>query len=130
MEIPMSDLTAERRLALVRHIREENERNRTNIQSRQQILYGQDGSLSEPYFSDMPPQNASFGLRFLAALTLFILFVLWSRSGASVFGQDPAVIGSLLQTNYELKNIDFVEKITYTLTNAPSQEENIQEETP
>lgn len=118
----MSDLTVERRLALVRNIREENDRNRSSMRSRQQLLYGQEYNRSEPFSEDDAPKASSFGIRFLAALAVFILFVVWDQSEQLFLSQTPAELSQRLQTNYDLKNIDFAEKITYTLNNVPIQE--------
>lgn len=120
----MSDLTVERRLALVQSIREENDRNRNNIRNRQQLLYGQEYSRPAPFSAEEAPAASSFGIRFLAALAIFVLFVVWDQSDMCFLQQTPADLSSHLKTNYDLKNIDFAEKITYTLNNVQIQEKN------
>lgn len=121
----MSDLTMERRLALIRSIREENDRNRNSLLNREQILYGQKAFLPGDTVEAEPALGAlgSFGIRFLFSLVVFALFVVWDYSKTPLFGYTPADIRTYLETNYTVKDIDFADKIPYTLKDMIVQEE-------
>lgn len=134
----MSDIAAEKRLELIRCIREENERNRMRIRTREHILYGKnreefEDTLNESHFFD--EQNgygeeteggekkykiplSGLWIRTLLATVLFASYIILDFSGAKVLETDAAYLYDRISENYTPNVIDFIEKITYTLSNA------------
>ncbi|HKM33667.1 MAG TPA: hypothetical protein VJY54_02875 [Lachnospiraceae bacterium] len=117
----MSEITGERRLELLRTIREENARNRMNLKNQQSILYGiKYDSIVESENMDttdlsISKSHSTIFIRILVAVILFILFVIWDYSGKSYININTASVCSYLQDNYSLNIIDFIDKITYTI---------------
>lgn len=116
----MSDITAEKKLALIRSIREENDRNRMSMRNRQNILYGYYYDKCDTEFADNPTDmskcfNRSLGIRILVAIVLFSVYVILDYTGTSFFSLDTTVISTSLMENYDLNAIDFIEEISYTL---------------
>lgn len=116
----MSDMTAEKKLALVRSIREENYRNRINMRNRQSILSGfeYDGAVmnNETNLTNMSQKRKStFGLRLILAIVLVSIFLIWDYTDSTWFSVNTANITDAVKENYGFNIIDFVGKITYTL---------------
>lgn len=111
----MSDITAEKRLALIRSIREENTRNRLNLRNRQRILYGHgyDNYIVDEYGNMTSPskRHSTLGIRILAAIAVFSVFVILDYTKTPVSG----LLWERLGENYPLNIVDFMENITYTL---------------
>lgn len=133
----MSDIAAEKRLELIRCIREENERNRMRIRAREHILYGKkseefEGTLNENRFSyeqnrygeELESKEKKYKIplsglwiRTLLATVLFAAYIILDFSGAKALGADAAYIYDRISENYTPNVIDFIDKITYTLSN-------------
>lgn len=116
----MSDITAEQRLALIRSIREENNRNRLSIRNRQNILYGYNYDKCDIEYCENPTgMSNSFrckpGMRILTAIVLFSVYVILDYTNITFFSLDTTVISTRIMENYDLNAIDFLEEITYTL---------------
>lgn len=118
----MSDVTAEKRLALIRNIREENTRNRMNLRNRENILYGQHyHSVTNDQADDIlhtGKHASSLGLRILVAIVLFSLFVILDYTERTWFSVNASGIRETLQENYIVNSFDFIKEITYTLNHA------------
>lgn len=117
----MSDITAERRMELIRTIREENSRNRMNLKNRESILYGHtyDRTVaSESKEMTSVPQKSipMTGFRILAAIILFSLFVILDYAGDTWLPVNTTIICEYIQENYIPNSFAFMDKITYTLT--------------
>lgn len=116
----MSDITAERRLELIRNIREENNRNRMNMRNRESILYGQNYDKVVTYEEEKTSttsttQGGMLFFRILAAIILFSLFVILDYNKATWFSLNTDIICNYLKENYTLNSFDFIKEITYTL---------------
>lgn len=116
----MNDITAEKRLELIRTIRAENSKNRMNMQNRQSILYGypyDDSVKTAEYRMTQTSQRVSAtGIRILFAIILFSLFIVWDYSNLNLFSLNTTQIYEYLQENYTLNSFAFIEEITYTFT--------------
>ncbi len=116
----MSDITAEKRLELIRTIREDNNRNRLKLKNRESILYGH-GYETALYDKkeEAPPSQKSLsmtGFRILAAILLFSLFVIMDYTGSTYFDINAETICDYLRENYTPNTFDFMKEITYTFT--------------
>ena len=143
----MEDVTAERRLELVRYIREENNRNRMRMRTRENILYGKrkdtlTGSYAGYYEengyesgnplaeeTDIPSGKVFSGLwvRTLLATVLFAVYIILDFSGGSIFTVNSDTIHTHISENYTPNVIDFMQEITYTLNNADSNTDRLKE---
>lgn len=117
----MSEITGERRLELLRTIREENERNRMNLKNQQSILYGskydnivESDNIHTTDMSITKTKTTVF-FRLLIAIILFALFVIWDYSGKTFMNVNSASVCTYIQDNYSFNIIDFMDKITYTI---------------
>lgn len=115
----MSDITAEKRLELIRSIREENHKNRMNMRSREQILYGR-GYAETPVPQDgegnvLPTPHSTLMLRTIIAAVLFSLFIIMDYLQADWLPVDMNQLSGCLQENYAVDIMDFMDKITDTL---------------
>lgn len=116
----MSEITGERRLELLRAIREENERNRMNLRNQQNILYGNkyndtiDTNHVDSTAMSTPKSISTVFIRFLIAIILFALFVIWDYSQIKIYNLDTTGVCNYIQDNYDFNIIDFIDKITYT----------------
>lgn len=120
----MSDVTAERRLELIRNIREENQKNRMRIKNREHILYGREyDTVPMQDTGELPaaPGRAStLILRTIIAAVLLSLFIIMDYLEADWLPIDMNTINDCLKENYTVNIIDFMDKITYTLDNENS----------
>lgn len=137
----MGDVTAERRLELVRYIREENNRNRMRMRTRENILYGKrKDTLTDSYTghyeecsyearqplaeeeTDKASGKVFSGLwvRTLLATVLFAVYIILDFSGGSVLSVNSDAIHAHISENYAPNVIDFMQEITYTLNDAES----------
>lgn len=116
----MSDITAEKRLELIRTIREDNNRNRLNLKNRESILYGHgyEAAIYDKKDAAPPSQkNLSMtGFRILAAILLFSLFVIMDYTDTTYFNINSETICDYLKENYTPNTFDFMKEITYTFT--------------
>lgn len=118
----MSDITAEKKLELIRNIREENHKNRLNLQSRESILYGHEycytGETMQEAGKRTVKSVSHLGLRTLFAIILFSLFMILDNTGGVWGDFSSANIYGLLLENNIANSFDFIEEITYTLNHA------------
>lgn len=134
----MSDNSAERRLQLIKSVREEHARNQMTLRRREGILYGQSSSLSyetpaySPYSiaADAPssaaeeglPAFSSFKLRFFIAIGLFIAFLALDSSRISLGTLTMEKVYTYITQDITANSFDFMADLTYTLDNAFSDE--------
>lgn len=124
----------ERKLKLMRFLREENQNNRMKMRSREEILYGksslpvQFGSLGEEdylqaYADEPRPMPSLFGVRVVLALALFAAVWYMDRENYSFGGIDAAWIQEQVAASPNPgKLMDFVADFPYTLSEAEEQE--------
>ncbi len=116
----MNEITSDRRLELLRNIREESERNRMNLRNHQNILYGNHyDNYVESEDNDMTNvssknNSSTFFFRTIIAIILFVLFVLWDYSGYSIWDLKSSTICTYIENNYDFNIIDFADRILYT----------------
>ena len=118
----MSDITAEKRLELIRNIREENNRNRSKLRNRESILYGQnyDDSVTRDTVEVTETSTrpaSSLGIRIVIAIVLFSIFIIFEYTEKTFFSINSTIIYKYLQENYTWESFDFIEDITYNLNN-------------
>lgn len=115
----MSDITAEKRLELIRNIREENHKNRMSLKNREHILYGREYETVPMQETEELPAASRHGstliLRTIIAAVLLSLFIIMDYLQADWLPVDMETINNCLQENYTVNIIDFMDKITYTL---------------
>lgn len=116
-----SHISTDKKLQLIRKIRQEHQMNRNTIRGRESFLYGK--SMTFESFQDMDMENAldmdlsvsTFRFRIAAALLLFGFFYMVSSRGESVFGIQPAKVYEAVETDYSPILFDFMDNIPYTL---------------
>lgn len=126
----------ERKLRLMRFLREENQNNRMQMHSREEILYGKSsapvqlGSLEEEdylqtYDSRLPQGPSAFGVRMMLALLLFAGVWYMDRQGYS-FGKINAdwIRQQISAEGSAAKWIDFAGNFPYTLHIEENPQEN------
>ena len=120
----MSDVTAERRLELIRNIREENQKNRMRMKNREHILYGREYDTAPMQdtreLPAAPARASTLILRTIIAAVLLSLFIIMDYMEADWLPIDMNTINDCLKENYTVNIIDFMDKITYTLDNENS----------
>ena len=114
-------VSSEKKLQLIRRIREENEMNQNTIRGREAFLYGK----QTPYVSfrdgrgegdaENMPAVSTFRLRITAALLLFGVFYSLVSRDAALFGIDSEQIYEAVETDYSPILFDFMNQIPYTL---------------
>ena len=121
-----SHISTDKKLQLIRKIRQEHQMNRNTIRGRESFLYGKSMPFESFQDMDMDMENAldmdlpvsTFRFRIAAALLLFGFFYMVSSRGESVFGIQPAKVYEAVETDYSPILFDFMENIPYTLHEA------------
>lgn len=119
----MSDISIERKLELIRSIREANNRNRSSIRQHQHILYGRryDDNVinNEADMADAADPGrgkiSTLGLRSLLAIILFSLYVILDYTGGEWLSVNAQKAFGYIEENYSSNGFAFMEEITYTL---------------
>lgn len=118
----MSDISIERKLELIRSIREADSRNRSSLRQHQHILYGRrfdDDIMSNDV--DMPDtavpgrKISTLGLRSLLAIILFSFYVILDYTGGEWLSVNAEKAFAYIEENYASNGFAFMEEITYTL---------------
>lgn len=113
-------VSSEKKLQLIRRIREENEMNQNTIRGREAFLYGK----QMPYesFRDSRGEGemgetviSTFRLRMAAALLLFGVFYSLVSKDTTLFGIDSDQVYEAVETDYSPILFDFMNQIPYTL---------------
>lgn len=102
----MSGVTAEQKLQLVQQIRQQYRRNRCDMSSREQILYGSTNSNYDPeedaFDQDALPVS-SLGPRTVLAILLFAAVVILDANGLSIGEFTSEKLFGLLSADYEYR---------------------------
>ncbi len=116
-----SHVSIDKKLQLVRKIREEHQMNQNTLRGREAFLYGK----NIPYESfqdtgldgmqDMEAPVSTFRLRIVAALLLFGVFYSSFSQDKTVLGVSAAEIYEAVETDYSPILFDFMNEIPYTL---------------
>lgn len=104
--------TSERRLELVRNVRQEQERNSAAMRQRESFFYGG----SDSYLPAPAPGQAvmsGFKLRFFIALVLFMAFMAMDKNNWAVLEVDSGTIYETISRN--AKGFDFEDIFPYTV---------------
>ncbi len=116
-----SHISVDKKLQLIRRIRQEHQANRNTIRGREAFLYGRNTSYEsfhEPEDEIAPELEmpvSTFRLRAAAALLLFAFLYFASSRNETVFGIAPSRIREAVETDYSAILFDFMEDIPYTL---------------
>lgn len=118
-------IPTERKLQLVRTIREENKSNRLNLRTREHILYGRPVDMTlygaqEETVEETP--ISTFKLRIVLAVCIFAAYFALDMAGGTVFGKSAGEVYRMLEEDYQSNVFDFISNITYTLDNTPEEE--------
>ncbi|MDY2653230.1 MULTISPECIES: hypothetical protein [Eisenbergiella] len=120
------DNNTQRRLELMRLIREENHNNQMRIRTREEILYGKSDSyggfdeygypLTAAEYSrpDESVHMSSFGLRLVIAVLLFGIYYFCRGQDISIAGITAQQIEAAVNVQ-ETKLVDFISQFPYTL---------------
>ena len=125
----VGDISIEKKLELIRGIRETASRNRNSLRQQQSILYGGRRDLTyddyvtnmDPNMTDTPfPQNrkkfSTLGLRCLLAVLLFSGYVILDYTGGEWLSISASGAFSRIEENYSANGFAFIKEITYTLS--------------
>lgn len=120
----MSDISIERKLELIRSIRETDSRNRSSLKRHQHILYGQkydnDFTVGEADMAGMeyPGRKgkiSTLGMRSLLAIILFSFYVILDYTGGEWFSVNAGKAFAYIEENSSSNGFAFMQEITYTL---------------
>lgn len=104
--------TSDRRLELVRSVRQEQERNSETMRQWESAFYGRGGT----YLPDSAPMRipmSGFRLRFFVALILFMAFLVMDKNNWAIGKIDTGAIYEKISSN--IKGFDFGDIFTYTV---------------
>lgn len=125
----MSEISAEKKLQVVRQIREDHANNQRLIQGREQILYGfhspypayQSDPLSKDSDGETFPlkqKSLSFKIRFLVALILLLSLIILDKTKGNVYEYTVSDMAAYLETDltkdFQANLFDFTSVIPYT----------------
>ena len=102
----MSGVTAEQKLQLVQQIRQQYRRNRCDMSSREQILYGRTNDNYDPEedaFDQEAVPVSSLGSRTVLAILLFAAVVILDANGLSIGEFTSEKLFGLLSADYEYR---------------------------
>lgn len=124
----MSDVSIEKKLELIRSIREADSRNRSSLKQQQSILYGGKRGYSydnyvinvgedttDPAAARKQKRFSTLGLRCLLAVLLFSGYVILDYTDAEWFFVNSSKAFSYIEENYSSNGFAFIREITYTL---------------
>ncbi|MCH5274247.1 MAG: hypothetical protein J1E65_00305 [Lachnospiraceae bacterium] len=120
----MSDISIEKKLELIRSIREANSRNRNSLRQQQHILYGgkydnsifdMDDDMTDSTHPNSKRKASTLGIRALLAVILFSVYVILDYTGGEWLSLNSGKIFTYIGENYSSNAFAFIEKITYTL---------------
>ncbi len=129
-----SSISSDKKLQLIRKIRQEHQTNRNTIRGREAFLYGKNmpyETFHEPELEAYPEAEvpvSTFRFRIAAALFLFAIFYLVSSRGETLLGIRPSQIHEVVEMDYSPILFDFMENIPYTLHKSDVQPEAVQEQ--
>ena len=103
----MSGVTAEQKLQLVQQIRQQYRRNRYDMNSREQILYGStkndNYAMEDEDFDQEAQPVSSLGPRTVLAILLFAAVVILDANGISIGEFTSEKLFGLLSADYEYR---------------------------
>lgn len=115
----MEEISTEQKLQLVQQIRSQYNRNRYDMNHREQILYGRTSLLKESSTSEAEADVAltSVSLKFRCALAalLFIFTVVSDFFGIKPLGLEMQQIFKYIAADYRESMIDYVETLSSSL---------------
>lgn len=102
----MSDISVEKKLELLRQIRNRNQKDRYDMFHREHLLYGTSKYTPENYedldeYGEPEEGFQSFPLRALLALGLFLLIIVCDMSGKTFLGIQPVQCFAAISKDYE-----------------------------
>ena len=114
-------VSAEKKLQLIRQIRKEHQMNQNMVRGREAFLYGNKEYIP---FNEVPEVKekaedkisiSTFRLRLSAALLLFGIFYSFVSQNKDIFGVSVSEVYAMIETDYSPILFDFMEEIPYTL---------------
>lgn len=133
-------VSSEKKLQLVKMIRDEQQNNRAAMQNRESFLYGK-SFLQDPLQNSTTAERgtmgeveksgqeaSTFSLRFLISVLLLIGFLMWNNSDIEIMGRQADEIYPLIQDERLVRNVfDFIEDIPYTLEDSAATKNTIKQ---
>lgn len=124
----MSTLTSDRKLELLRQIRQENQSNQMKIKSREAFLYGGERAYENPYHSyewerqlgEGAPETqerqavSSFRVRLILALLLFAAFFYMDKTDYHVGNLNSSYVVQQIQDTGGSNMFAFISRLPYT----------------
>lgn len=119
----MHTASTEKKLELLKRIREESQVNQNTVKYRESILYGKDykpipvneeleNTKSE---KDNRQLHSTFKVRFVCAILLMASFIMLDYTGQDVFGISAQTIADEIVIDFGANVFDFMRDFTYTL---------------
>jgi len=110
----MDHVSTDTKLKLIQTIRNENQENRMKMRSREQLInYGYH---TNTFAEQEPHPFWGLRLRIGAAFLLFLGFLFLDYTGIKMGSIGAGDIVSWINADIDLSNIDFIENLTYTLS--------------
>lgn len=122
----MGDITVEKKLQLIQQVRSQYNRNQTDLQNREQLLYGRTSSYSPSYSraaGETPLPLAekegagwggSFKIRLLAAIGLFLVILILDMSGKAIMGVPMERVFEMIARELDAEALENLEKFNFT----------------
>lgn len=113
----MEHISSEKKMELIRTIREENERNKGKMRNRESILFGGASSYQQqPSESaqEFRPVKSSFRLRLLLAIALFAGYLVMDMGKLDISGVTAEIVHAGINKSFSANLFDFIEDFPYT----------------
>ena len=104
----MSDISTEQKLELVQQIRAQHNKDKFDMNNREQILYGRSTNYHNHYVENQSYEFSSgstFTLRLFLATLLFLFVIALDKSGNNFAGMETQEIFTVLSENVEIKEL-------------------------
>lgn len=118
----MEHISTEKKMELIRTIREENARNKSRIRQREHILFGKEVPLvdferreNEMGIAEEMPSATGLKIRLFLAAILFLGFVIMDMGKISLQGVDSARIQEEISKDVTINMQNFVEEFSYAM---------------
>lgn len=109
----MSDFSVDRRLELIRSVREEQAKNYMTMKRRETVLYGNDYTYAAPKEARSQTLYSGLKIRIIFALLFFLVFLIMDKNHYSFISLNTDKIFEYVTTTPN--SIDFMEFLPYTL---------------
>lgn len=111
----MSDITVEKKLALVQQIRSRYNQNRYDLSNREQILYGKSAPLGANSIDENInlSNTSTFRIRLILAIILFIGIILLEQNNQTIAGFSVKQLFLMLEKDYQTTIVAWMETMVH-----------------